>query len=162
MPELMYALHRHLSTEMLACAGLTYIPHDWVGIACSGYWARAAVLLLSSGPAQGSSGLLLRPTKASESRAHQPRTGRVLIFPDGSTTFSEWSTGDEEDSSDEESCSDPATLEEAYVSCSNMQTQWLGTPKVTICVLCPLPKNQEACQILSACLRHILGDRMGD
>ena len=80
------------------------------------------MLLLSSGPAQGTSGLLLRPTKASESRAHQPRTGRVLIFPDGSTTFSEWSIEDEGDSSDEDSPSDSTTLEEAYVSCSNMQT----------------------------------------
>ena len=73
------------------------------------------MLLLSSGPAQGSCGLLLRPSKASDARPHQPRTGRVLIYPDGSTTFSEWST-DDEDSSDEESDSDSSTLEEAYVS----------------------------------------------
>ena len=73
------------------------------------------MLLLSSGPAQGSCGLLLRPAKASDARPHQPRTGRVLIYPDGSTTFSEWST-DDEDSSDEESDSDTTTLEDAYVS----------------------------------------------
>ena len=73
------------------------------------------MLLLGSGPAQGSSGLLLRPSKASDTRPHQPRTGRVLIYPDGSTTFSEWSTNDGH-SSDEESDSDSTTVEEAYVS----------------------------------------------
>ena len=83
------------------------------------------MLLLSSGPAQGSCGLLLRPSKASDARPHQPRTGRVLIYPDGSTTFSEWST-DDGDSSDEESDSDSSTLEEAYVSYTTLLTRWLG------------------------------------
>ena len=72
---------------------------------CRGYWANAVVLLLSDSPSGGCSGLLLRPAGPSDDTSpdqHSPRTGRVIIYPDGSTTFIEWAADSEDDSDEEE------------------------------------------------------------
>lgn len=86
-----------------------------------GYWANAVVLLLSDSPSGGCSGLLLRPagpSDAAHSHQHSPRTGRVIIYPDGSTTFTEWALESEDDSDGEEiNEEDRGSSQDAPVSC---------------------------------------------
>jgi hypothetical protein len=71
-------------------------------LGCRGYWAHAVILLLSQSPSGGCSGLLLQPDKPRKVPFHQPRKGKVIIYPDGSTTFTEWAEDSDEDESDEE------------------------------------------------------------
>ena len=62
------------------------------------------ILLLSDSPSGGCSGLLLRPARpadATQPQQHSPRTGRVIIYPDGSTTFTEWALESEDDSDED-------------------------------------------------------------
>ncbi len=88
---------------------------------CRGYWANAVVLLLSDSPSGGCSGLLLRPAGPSDATSphqHSPRTGRVIIYPDGSTTFTEWAAESEDDSDEEETNGkERGTSQEGPVSC---------------------------------------------
>ena len=87
----------------------------------SGYWANAVVLLLSDSPSGGCSGLLLRPAGPSDtarSQQHSPRTGRVIIYPDGSTTFTEWALESEDDSDeDDNNEAQRGSSQDAPVSC---------------------------------------------
>ncbi len=87
---------------------------------CRGYWANAVVLLLSDSPSGGCSGLLLRPAGPSDATGphqHSPRTGRVIIYPDGSTTFTEWTPESEDDHDEEETKEEESdTLQEGPVS----------------------------------------------
>ena len=70
-----------------------------------GYWANAVVLLLTDSPSGGCSGLLLRPAGPSDAaypHQHAPRTGKVVMYPDGSTTFTQWAPDLEDNSNEEE------------------------------------------------------------
>ena len=76
-----------------------------IALPCRGYWANAVILLLSSRPSGGCSGLMLRPAGPADLRSHHPRVGTLTTHPDGSIEFVGWSPDsddDEDDDSDDE------------------------------------------------------------